>query len=218
MKTFISLLRGINVSGQNRIRMPELKELYESLNLVNVMTYIQSGNVVFDCEEQEPAKLARIIEAEIARSFSLSVRVLLRDKDRFQEILSSNPFVNQRNEDPERLHVTFLSEAPTVLALRDFPASVGDCFVAQNAPRNDIMKRRNGFSTKDDGGSNNWKESGAGNEDEFLVYDREIYLFCPNGYGRTKLSNSFFERKLGVAATTRNWKTVNALYEMASQR
>ena len=231
MKTFISLLRGINLSGQNKIRMPEMKGLSESLGLVHVETYIQSGNVVFDCEEQDLAKLARIIEAGIARSFRLSVRVLLRYKDRFQEILS-NPFVNQRNEDPERLHVTFLSEAPTVLALRDLPSSVGDplwgrcCFperhrdnvVAQNAPRNDITERRNGFSTKDDCGRNNWKESGAGKEDEFLVHDREIYLFCPNGYGRTKFSNTFFERRLNVSATTRNWKTVNALFEMANQR
>ncbi len=50
MKTFISLLRGINVSDQNKIRMSELKWLYETLNLFNVVTYIQSGNVIFDCE------------------------------------------------------------------------------------------------------------------------------------------------------------------------
>lgn len=41
-----------------------------------------------------------------------------------------------------------------------------------------------------------------------------MYLFCPNGYGRTKLSNAFFERKLKVPATTRNWKTVTALHDM----
>jgi uncharacterized protein (DUF1697 family) len=48
MNTFISMLRGINVSGQKKIRMVELRDLYESLNLVNVETYVQSGNVVFD--------------------------------------------------------------------------------------------------------------------------------------------------------------------------
>jgi uncharacterized protein (DUF1697 family) len=62
------------------------------------------------------------------------------------------------------------------------------------------------------------KRSGAGNGDEFQVFDKEIYLFCPNGYGRTKFSNSFFERKLSVSATTRNWKTVKALFEIANQR
>ena len=53
MKTYISMLRGINVSGQKKIRMADLKNLYESLGLVEVQTYVQSGNVVFISEEQE---------------------------------------------------------------------------------------------------------------------------------------------------------------------
>ena len=52
--------------------------------------------------------------------------------------------------------------------------------------------------------------------EEFLVSGREVYLYCPNGYGRSKLSNSFFEKKLKVSATTRNWRTVNVLYKMIS--
>jgi uncharacterized protein (DUF1697 family) len=52
--------------------------------------------------------------------------------------------------------------------------------------------------------------------DRFDVIGREVYLHCPDGYGRTKLTNAFWERKLGVAATTRNWRTVNKLLEMAS--
>jgi uncharacterized protein (DUF1697 family) len=51
--------------------------------------------------------------------------------------------------------------------------------------------------------------------DKAAVLGREVYLFCPEGYGRTRFSNSFLEKKLGVAATTRNWKTVTALAEMA---
>jgi len=53
-------------------------------------------------------------------------------------------------------------------------------------------------------------------EEKFSISGREIYLFCPNGYGRTKLSNSFFERKLNVSATTRNCRTVNTLYALAA--
>ena len=54
--------------------------------------------------------------------------------------------------------------------------------------------------------------------EDFSVSGREIYLFCPDGYGRTKLSNSFFEKKLKVLATTRNWNTVNTLLSMARER
>ena len=50
--------------------------------------------------------------------------------------------------------------------------------------------------------------------EQFHVLGRQIYLYCPNGYGRTKLSNTAIEKKLSVGATTRNWKTVNTLLAM----
>jgi uncharacterized protein (DUF1697 family) len=51
--------------------------------------------------------------------------------------------------------------------------------------------------------------------DTFAVARREVYVCCPKGYGRSKLNNAFFERALATDATTRNWKTVNALVELA---
>jgi uncharacterized protein (DUF1697 family) len=51
-------------------------------------------------------------------------------------------------------------------------------------------------------------------DEDYRIAGREIYLYCPNGYGVTKLSNSFFEKKLKVSATTRNWRTVNTLLAM----
>ncbi len=50
--------------------------------------------------------------------------------------------------------------------------------------------------------------------DQFRCSGETIYLYCPNGYGKTKLANNFLEKMLGVSATTRNWKTVNQLYQM----
>jgi uncharacterized protein (DUF1697 family) len=52
------------------------------------------------------------------------------------------------------------------------------------------------------------------NEEEFVIVEKVIYLYCPNGYGRTKLTNNFFENKLNVSATTRNWKTCNELLKL----
>jgi uncharacterized protein (DUF1697 family) len=52
-------------------------------------------------------------------------------------------------------------------------------------------------------------------KDEFRILGKEIYLFCPGGYGETVLSNSFFEKKLKMRATTRNWRTTNKLYELS---
>jgi uncharacterized protein (DUF1697 family) len=53
--------------------------------------------------------------------------------------------------------------------------------------------------------------------EEFSISEREVFLFCPNGYGRSKLSNNFFEKALTVAATTRNWNTVTTLLSMAEE-
>jgi uncharacterized protein (DUF1697 family) len=52
--------------------------------------------------------------------------------------------------------------------------------------------------------------------DAFAIGESAIYLYCPNGYGKTRLTNSFFERRLGMPVTTRNWNTVNALYKIAT--
>ena len=56
----------------------------------------------------------------------------------------------------------------------------------------------------------------AGPPDEFVAGDGVVYVWCAGGYGRTILNNQFFERRLGVSATTRNWRTVSRLAEMAA--
>ena len=187
MKTYISLLRGINVSNQNRIRLPELRNLYVSLRLVNVETYIQSGNVIFDGEE-DSSILIKAIESEIQRSFGSAVRILLRDMDNLWHIINTNPFLIDRQLDPEKLHVTFLSDLPSQSMLSSLP------------PQAD------------------YRASEAMNMDGYFVIDREIHIYCPSGYGKTKYSNGYFEKKLNLVATTRNWKTVNILYNIAKQR
>jgi len=179
MNTFISMLRGINLGGHKMIRMAELKSLYEALDLVNVKTYVQSGNVVFDSPERDASKLASLIEAQIERSFGHAVSILIRSPNDFQRIVDTNPFLHGRNEDPAKLHVTFLYSSPSKSQLSNLGVPKGEA-------------------------------------DEFFVGNQEIFLFCPNGYGRTKLPNNFFEKKLDTPATTRNWKTVTALHQMAN--
>jgi len=53
--------------------------------------------------------------------------------------------------------------------------------------------------------------------DEFTVVGRDVFVHCPNGYGNTKLNNTFLEKRLGVAATTRNWRTVETLAALAAE-
>jgi uncharacterized protein (DUF1697 family) len=210
MKTTISLLRGINVSGQNRINMPELIRLYETLGMTNVVTYIQSGNVVFDTEINDQAKIINLIEVGISQSFGGEVRVILRDKHELGKILKSNPFLASRNEDSNHLYVTFLSDIPSEVVINNLTSP-------HPIPR--PSSTPHGVDTAV--GSLKPPQLGMGENnipDEFIIRDNEVYLFCPIGYGKTKFSNTFFEKKLNVTATTRNWKTVNALFEIAERR
>ena len=79
MGIYLSLLRGINIGGHNKIRMADLKALYESLRLGQVTTYIQSGNVLFSSEENEiKEELASRISLAIEAKFGFGVPVVIR--------------------------------------------------------------------------------------------------------------------------------------------
>jgi len=108
MKTYISILRGINVSGQKNIQMSELKKAYEHLGLKNVITYIQSGNVIFQADEKiSDASLAEDIRNTILKKFKFEVPVILRKVSEWKKIISANPLLKEKGIDLERLHVSF---------------------------------------------------------------------------------------------------------------
>lgn len=172
MPVFLSILRGINVSGQKKILMSDLKQLYEELDFKKVQTFIQSGNVVF--ESKSSTSLAKKIEQNIKQKYEFDVPVIIRTMDEMETTIKNNPFLKTKGIELDKLHVTYLSEPPTVESIKK-------------------IKEYN-FEP-----------------DTFHIIEKEIYIHCPNGYGRTKLTNTFFEKKLNITATTRNWKTSNEL-------
>jgi uncharacterized protein (DUF1697 family) len=105
------MLRGINVGGKNKIKMPELQALFERLGHAGVTTYIQSGNVVFTTASKSAPALASAIVGRIATDFGLDVGVVLRTKAELGKVIAANPFVTPR-ADLAKLHVTFLGDAP----------------------------------------------------------------------------------------------------------
>jgi uncharacterized protein (DUF1697 family) len=175
-KSYVALLRGINLGSRNKVSMADLRELLVSVGAEDVQTYVQSGNAVFKSQDGE-AEIAAAVEEEIGRRLGLDVTVLVRTKAEIARIVAGNPFAKSGKE-PASLHVTFLAEKPS-------RARIGKL------------------------------DPKRGGDDELRVVGREVYLHCPNGYGRSKLSNAYFEKELGVAATTRNWKTVTKLAELA---
>jgi len=110
--TYIAILRGINVSGQKMIKMAELKDLFTGLKCTNVRTYIQSGNVIFE-SAIDAETLEKKIEKQIEKVFGFEVPVLVRSVEEMKKVLEKNPFLKDKKVDPEKLHVTFLSEVPS---------------------------------------------------------------------------------------------------------
>ena len=179
MKTYVALLRGINVSGQHAIPMPALKDSFSRLDFGDIQTYLQSGNVVFSARQSDEAELAAAIKARITADFGHVVPVLVTSAKSLDRIIRSNPLWPKVGGDEKLFHCTFLFQPvlPNVFQAVKLPMAVG--------------------------------------EQAVLVEDA-VMLHCPHGYGKTKLNNSFFERVLGVTATTRNWRTVLALQALCA--
>jgi uncharacterized protein (DUF1697 family) len=118
MQIYIAMLRGINVGGHKKIKMDALRRSFEKLGFEEVRTYIQSGNVVFRAGKISAAALSKRIEEKIVADFGFSASVICRRANELCRIIEDNPFLKQRGIDPEKLHVTFLSEAPAVTSVK----------------------------------------------------------------------------------------------------
>ena len=178
MNTYIALLRGINVSGQRMIAMKDLKALLIKAGYEQVMTYIQSGNIVFKSSEANKKTLEKDIGEVIEKYYGFAVPIVVITEEELEKIIKKNPY-NDGKKDSSKLHITFLDTMPEKKLLE---------------------------TTRDE----------KFQSDEFHIDNTIIYLYCPDGYGMTKFSTMFFERKLAVTATTRNWKTLLELEKLAT--
>ncbi len=112
MPVIISMLRGVNVGGHNKIKMDALCALYESLKLESPETHIQSGNVVFRTKEKNIALLTKRIQDGIERKFGFRPGVILRTASELRNVIARNPFAKRRDIDPRSFLVIFLAGEP----------------------------------------------------------------------------------------------------------
>ncbi len=179
MSTFVVMLRSINVGGRNRVAMADLRALVSSLGFGDVVTYLQSGNVV--CSGRGgPRVAAKTIAGGIEEVLGLAVPVVVRTDRELGGILAGEPVRPSRGRS---------EEAPRDLPRPDPRPRPGR---AASSPRRSSSPRI-----------------------ASVVAGPDVFLHCPGGYGETQLSNVFLERRLGVTATTRNWRTVEALAGLA---
>jgi uncharacterized protein (DUF1697 family) len=109
MNTYISLLRGINVSGQKKINMKDLKELYESIGLQEVLTYIQSRNVIFKNDSPDIDTLTQQIEKAIFDKYAFEVAVVIRTPTEMKTIMAESPY---QDKSTERVYFALLKTSP----------------------------------------------------------------------------------------------------------
>ncbi len=178
MKTYVSLIRGVNVGGRKGVPMDEFKRVYALLDLKGLMSYRQSGNLLFAAPQIPVEELEKRISRKIEQEIGLSLAVIVMESQTLEAIVRNNPFSQNSGKNPAFIHLSFLAETPG-----DFDES-------------SIREK-------------------AVSREEIEFGPRVIYLYCPHGYGTTKLHNAFLESRLGVSATTRNWNTARALVKLA---
>lgn len=123
MTKYLALLRGINVSGHNMIKMDALKKMLENMGFQNVETYIQSGNVFFDSEEENAAGVGFKIKQEISKVFGYDVPVIMVSKTDLELCFKNNPYLKEKECDIKKLYVAFISKELTAAAINDLKIS-----------------------------------------------------------------------------------------------
>lgn len=177
---YIALLRGINVSGKNIIKMDLLTNLFNELGFDYVQTYIQSGNVVFTSKEGNHIEIEKKLINGIFEKFNLDISVIVINFVDFRDILNNCQLLKLNDININNIYISFLSERPF------------------NYDKMKINSKKN--------------------ESELIEFsDNTIYLYCPTGYGNTKISNNFLESVLKVNITTRNLNTSNKLLDLGNK-
>ncbi|MBD0823812.1 DUF1697 domain-containing protein [Aestuariibaculum marinum] len=177
MKPFIALLRGINVSGQKKIPMAELRTLLSNAGFTGVQTYIQSGNVVFRSDVKDEKSISETISKAILKQFGFDVSVLVKTLEDFQAVFEASPF---SEEALKKSYFMLLFDKPKL----------------------ELAEQIMQLSTS---------------EEQFTITENCVYFYSANGYGKTKFNNNFFERKLNIIATARNYNTMVKLLSLSAE-
>ena len=179
MTAIIGMLRGVNVGPHNRMNMEALRALCGSLDLEDVETYVQSGNVVFRSKERNLSTLAKRFEDAFEKKFGFRAPLILRTAAEMRTVIRNNPFAERKEIEPGKFHVIFLTEELSPEARKQL-------------------------------------ETTKVGPEEIKAHAREVFVYYPNGMGRSKLP-PVMERILKKAGTARNWNSVTNLLEMADK-
>ena len=111
-RTYVALLRAINVGGNSVMTMLDLKAQFEAMGHANVRTYIQTGNVLFDASEESTSRLAEQAEQQLRAGLGYAGRVFVLTPQQLADAAANNPFDPEASDGAMRCHIVFLSREP----------------------------------------------------------------------------------------------------------
>jgi uncharacterized protein (DUF1697 family) len=205
----VALLRGINVGGKNILPMKDLAAMFEAAGCADVRTYIQSGNVVFSAPAGVLRKLPEQVAKAIEKRFGFMSPVILRSSEDLARAIRENPFLNTGAKGTGAKGTSAKGTSAKETSAKETSAketSVDEkwlhvYFLAALPETPAVASLDPNRSTPD----------------VFHVREREIYLHLPNGMGRSKLTNAYFDSKLKTISTARNWATICKLLAMMEE-
>lgn len=160
MNRYITLLRGINISGKNKVPMAELKQGFEKLNYTEVKTYLNSGNVIFSSDEADIIKITSQIEKMIKDQFGLDIPVFVISKENLEDILHHAPA--WWGKESKEIYDNIIFIMP--------PATFKNVYREVGEPKEDLEKIDNynevifwSFSRKDYQKTNWWSKTASSN-------------------------------------------------------
>jgi uncharacterized protein (DUF1697 family) len=112
MPVYFAFLRAINVGGNNKIPMAELREMLVAMGFSNVRTLLQSGNAIFESPKQTASALEAKLEAGTEKRFGLKITYMVRTKENLEGVIGANPFPKVAVDDPSHLLVLFMKSKP----------------------------------------------------------------------------------------------------------
>jgi len=158
MKRRIAFLRGINVSGKNKIPMPELKNGFEKLGFQEVKTYLNSGNVIFSSDGEDVRSFTNQIETMIKNQFGLDIPVFVILKEELEDILRNAP--DWWGDENKEIYDNLIFIMP--------PATFAEVFNQIGEPKEELEKIRDykevvfwSFSRKDYQKTNWWSKTAS---------------------------------------------------------
>lgn len=175
MKRYAILLRGVTPTGKNRVPMDELRAALSESGLLDVQTYIQSGNVIVKSALVQ-SSLEALVHEVILRDIGADIAVIARTHEQLRRVMEGNPF-------------PLNAAARTYFSLFSVPAAA---HLTEELSRLDFSP------------------------DSVRIGQDALYTLYATKHSDSKFNNNFFERKLKVSATTRNFNTMSRLMELSA--